>query len=128
MIMRYRNGLVSAALLVVWLLAAPPAAHAATKPVITTFTAMTGVPSHVAARGTLSFTLTFTQNSPYQLYLDGLAVEIWNRCLCSIDDTNGTKATYLDPTTGTWRTSPAASGDAYGSSRARRFRCRSVSA
>lgn len=87
---------------------------AASTPEITTYTAMTGVPGHVPAGGTLSFTMTFSQQSSYSLYLDGLAFEVWNRCLCPPDDSAGTTATFLDPTTGSWRTTPGASGDSYG--------------
>jgi hypothetical protein len=89
------------------------AAAAATPPVINTSTTMSGAPSHVAAKGTLTFTVTFVNKSKYQVYLSGLTFEVWNRCLCPPEDSDGTKATYRDPSTGTWRTTPGASGDAY---------------
>jgi hypothetical protein len=91
----------------------PALPAAAAKPVIATYTAMSGVPSHVARGGTLAFSLTFTQQSAYRINLDGLSFEVWNRCLCNPDNTEGKVATYLDPTTGTWRSSPPASGDAF---------------
>lgn len=90
------------------------AASAASLPVINTYTAMSGVASHVAAKGTLAFTMTFVQHSSYQLYLAGLSFEIWNDCLCAPDDPATTSATYLDPSTHTWRSTGHAEGNAYG--------------
>ncbi len=110
---RWRVGLVSVALLAASRPAVPATAFAASEPVVTTAVAMSGVPAHVSAGGTLSFTLTFSQQSQYRLYLDGLAFEVWNRCLCPPDDSSGTTATFLDPSSGTWRTTPGASGDSY---------------
>jgi hypothetical protein len=86
----------------------------AEQPVINTYTAMSSVPSHLPAKGTLTFTLTFTVHSSYRLYLDGLAFEVWNTCLCNPDNTEGKTATYRDPTTGTWRVTAPASGDSFG--------------
>lgn len=96
-----------------WLLVPAAAWASQGKLALTTYTAMSGVPTHVAAGGTLSFTLTFRQSSAGTVELDGLPFEIWNRCLCAPDDTQGTKATFLDPSDKTWHTTTGAEGEAY---------------
>jgi hypothetical protein len=109
-----RMRLVLAVILAIGSVPAAASTASAAQPVISTYTAMSGVPSHVPAKGTLAFTLTFTQHSSYRLYIDGLAFEVWNTCLCNPDNTEGKTATYLDPTTGTWRVTAPAAGDSFG--------------
>jgi hypothetical protein len=91
----------------------PGTASAASKPVITSYVAMAGVPTHVAAGGTLAFTETYVEKSSYDAELNLLSVELWNTCLCSKDRTDGTVASYLDPASHTWKTSSRAEGDSY---------------
>lgn len=91
----------------------PGTASAASKPVITSYVAMAGVPTHVAAGGMLAFTETYVEKSSYDAELELLSVELWNTCLCSKDRTDGTVASYLDPASHTWKTSPRAEGDSY---------------
>lgn len=88
-------------------------AEAATKPVINAYVAIVGAPSHVATGGTLAFSMTFVQRSAYRVQLFGLDFEVWKACLCGPDQIDGTRATYRNPATGAWTSTPPASGNAY---------------
>ena len=94
----------AAALLIAGVVSQAGPAAAAAKPVVTTYTAMEGLPSAVPSGGTIAVTLTYHQHSSYRLLLWGLHVELWNACNCIPDNTAGTVATYRDPTDGVWRT------------------------
>jgi hypothetical protein len=73
-----------------------------------------GVPSHVNAGGTLSFTVNFVEHSPYAVHRIELSFQVWNASLSGPDQIEGTTAAFLNPATGSWQTSYPASGDSYG--------------
>ncbi len=92
----------------VWLAAiglAAPAFAATPTPVVTTYTTLAGAPQQIAVGGTLSFSLTFTEQSDYSLRLLALKFEIHSACTgCDSPQTARDAVTFLDPRSGQWST------------------------
>jgi hypothetical protein len=84
---------------------ASPSFAAATTPVVTTYTTIAGAPQQVAVGGTLSFSMTFAEQSSYSLRLIALRFDIQSTCGgCASPHTARDAVTFLDPRSGKWST------------------------
>lgn len=84
---------------------ASPSFAATATPVVTTYTTLAGAPQQVAVNGTLSFSLSFTEQSDFSLRLLAFKFEIHSACSgCDSPQTAHDAVTFLDPRSGRWNT------------------------